>query len=69
MSRRLTLNLGLRYEYTGPLSEKSDRISNFLPAVGLVRVGQGLDTLYDRDWNNFAPLSVLPGTQKERAGR
>src|SRR5262249_41668048 len=21
----------------------------------LVRVGQGLDTLYERDWNNFAP--------------
>lgn len=54
-NRRLTLNFGLRYEYTGPLSEKSDLISNFLPAVGLVRVGQGLDTLYRRDWNNVAP--------------
>jgi hypothetical protein len=55
ISRRLTLNFGLRHEYTGPLSEKSDQISNFLPAVGLVRVGQGLNTLYDRDWNNLAP--------------
>ena len=55
INSRLTLNLGLRHEYTGPLSEKYDRISNFLPATGLVRVGQGLDTLYDRDWNNFAP--------------
>ncbi len=55
VSRKLTLNLGLRYEYTGPLSEKSDRIANFLPTVGLVRVGEGLDRLYDRDWNNFAP--------------
>ena len=52
---RLTLNFGLRYEYTGPLSEKFDRISNFIPSSGLVRVGQGLDTLYDRDCNNFAP--------------
>jgi hypothetical protein len=52
---RLTLNFGLRHEYTGPLSEKSDRISNFIPSTGLVRVGQGLDTLYERDWNNFAP--------------
>jgi Carboxypeptidase regulatory-like domain len=52
---RLTLNFGLRHEYTGPLSEKSDRISNFIPSTGLVRVGQGLDTLYDRDWNNLAP--------------
>ena len=55
MIGRLTLNLGLRYEYTGPLSEKFDRISNFVPSRGLVRVGQGLDTLYDRDLNNFAP--------------
>jgi outer membrane receptor protein involved in Fe transport len=52
---RLTLNLGLRYEYTGPFSEKLDRISNFIPSTGLVRVGQGLDTLYARDLNNFAP--------------
>lgn len=55
VSSRLTLNLGLRYEYTGPLSEKSNSISNFIPATGLVRVGQGLDTLYERDTNNFAP--------------
>jgi Carboxypeptidase regulatory-like domain len=55
ITRRLTLNFGLRHEYTGPLSEKQDRISNFLPAQGLVRVGQGLDTLYARDWNNLAP--------------
>lgn len=52
---RLTLNFGLRHEYTGPLSEKDDRISTFIPAAGLVRVGQGIDTLYDRDWNNLAP--------------
>ncbi len=51
----LTLNLGLRLEYTGPLSEKDDRISNFIPGTGLQRVGQGLDRLYERDWNNFAP--------------
>jgi hypothetical protein len=55
VNSRLTLNLGLRYEYTGPLSEKSNLISNFIPDQGLVRVGQGLDTLYDRDLNNFAP--------------
>jgi len=55
VSRRLTLNLGLRYEYSGPLSEKFDRISNFIPSQGLVQVGRGLDTLYQRDVNNFAP--------------
>ncbi len=55
VTRRLTVNLGLRYEYAGPLSEKSDLISNFIPSQGLVQVGHGLDTLYDKDWNNFAP--------------
>ena len=55
VSRRLTLNFGLRHEYTGPLSEKDDRISNFIPSTGLVQVGHGIDTLYQRDWNNLAP--------------
>src|SRR5262249_21183440 len=55
VNKRLTLNFGLRYDYIGPLSEKSKLISNFIPSRGLVQVGQGLDTLYDRDLNNFAP--------------
>jgi hypothetical protein len=55
VTRRLTLNLGLRYEYSGPFSEKFDRISNFIPSQGLVQVGHGLDRLYARDLNNFAP--------------
>jgi hypothetical protein len=55
VTSRLTLNLGLRYEYSGPFSDKLDRLSNFIPSKGLVRVGQGLDTLYERDLNNLAP--------------
>ena len=55
ITSRFTLNLGLRYDYSGPLSEKQDRISTFLPSAGLVQVGHGIDTLYARDWNNFAP--------------
>ncbi len=55
ITRRLTLNLGLRYEYIGPFSEKRDLISNFIPDRGLVQVGRGIDTLYERDGNNFAP--------------
>jgi hypothetical protein len=53
----LTLNLGLRYEYFGPLAEKEGRISN------LVFGSQGLadsrveitDQLYQPDRNNFGP--------------
>ena len=55
VTRRFTFNLGVRYEYSGPFSEKYDRISNFIPSQGLVQVGHGLDTLYESDRNNFAP--------------
>src|SRR5262249_1316886 len=54
--RRLTLNLGLRYEYLGVFKEQGDRLANFLPGTGLVRVGDArLPDLYEPDHNNFAP--------------
>jgi outer membrane receptor protein involved in Fe transport len=53
---RLTLNLGLRYEYLGIFREQYNRLSNFVPDAGLVPVGEaGLDSLYEPDYNNFAP--------------
>jgi Carboxypeptidase regulatory-like domain/TonB dependent receptor len=53
---RLTLNLGLRYEYLGVFREQYDRLSNFVPSSGLVAVGDnGLANLYGPDYNNFAP--------------
>jgi len=56
ITTRLTLNLGLRYEYLGVFREQGDRLSNFLPGRGLVPVGAvGLDRLYEPDYNNFAP--------------
>ena len=56
ITSRLTLNFGLRYEYLGIFKEESNRLSNFLPGTGLVRVGDvGLPDLYQPDHNNFAP--------------
>lgn len=53
---RLTLNLGLRYEYAGVFADAHKQISNFVPSVGLVQVGDpSLSRLYRRDRNNFAP--------------
>jgi hypothetical protein len=50
------LNLGLRWDYFGVIGEKSNLLSNFDPASGLVLVGSpGLPRLYQRDWNNFSP--------------
>ncbi len=53
---RITLNLGLRWDYFGVIGEKNNLLSNFDPASGLVLVGSpGLPRLYQRDWNNFSP--------------
>jgi hypothetical protein len=56
----LTLNLGLRYEYFTPLSEKQGRLSNFVlgPTGGQQLTGGRLVTtkqFYPPDRNNFAP--------------
>jgi hypothetical protein len=48
---RVTLNLGVRYDYFGVIGEERDRFSLFDPARGLVQV----DKLYNGDWNNFSP--------------
>ena len=55
-SSRLTLNLGLRWDYFGVIGEKNNLLSNFDRTNGLVVVGSpGLPRLYQRDWNNFSP--------------
>jgi hypothetical protein len=50
---RLTVNYGVRWDYFGVPSERSNLFYQFSPADGgtLNRVGQ----LYDKDYNNFAP--------------
>lgn len=52
----LTVTLGLRWEYFGPLGEKNNLLSNLLPDGTLALVGTaGLKGLYERDLNNLAP--------------
>ena len=51
-SPRLTLNLGMRWDYFGVVGEKDNLFYRFDPAVlDTVNAGQ----LYDKDFNNFAP--------------
>ncbi|HKI11827.1 MAG TPA: TonB-dependent receptor, partial [Candidatus Acidoferrum sp.] len=54
LSRRLTLNLGLRYDYFGIIQEKHDMFTNVDPTTGIVSpVGAG--RLYQPDYKNWAP--------------
>jgi Carboxypeptidase regulatory-like domain len=55
-SSKLTLNYGVNWNYSSPPSDPTDRISTFIPSLGgIVYAGHGIDTIYPRDWNNFAP--------------
>jgi len=72
-SSRVTLNLGLRYDYYGLIQEKHGNFTNFNPLTGAdILVGQ--DRLYQPDYDNVAPrVSVawdVTGHQKTvvRAG-
>lgn len=52
----LTFNLGLRWEYFGPIGESNGLISNLNSAGQLALVGSpGLPHAYNRDLNNFSP--------------
>jgi hypothetical protein len=51
----LSLTFGLRYDIATPLTESNDLGANFDPVNGLVQLGQGIDSLYDVDKNNFGP--------------
>ncbi len=67
----LTLNLGLRWEYYSPLTDKSGQQSNlFFGSQGLadsqVRV---TEQLFKPDWNNFGPqvgFAWTPGYLKQK---
>jgi hypothetical protein len=52
---RLTVNLGLRYEYNTPITDEKGLLGSFIPGMGLVQTGKQIPTLYNPDRKNFAP--------------
>ncbi|MBI3697288.1 MAG: TonB-dependent receptor [Acidobacteria bacterium] len=64
---RLTLNLGLRWEYHSPLVEVADRQSNFAPFTGALQLAgkdgnsRGLYNGYKRDWQPRIGFAWTPG--------
>jgi len=62
LTRRLTVNYGLRWDYFGVIHEEHNRFSIFDPtgAGSLVQVGSlGLPGLYPKDFKNFSPRASL----------
>ncbi|MGA7931752.1 MAG: carboxypeptidase regulatory-like domain-containing protein [Candidatus Sulfotelmatobacter sp.] len=57
-TKNLTLNFGLRYEFSTVLQEEHNLLGNFDPNFGLVQVKTGsnqISSLYNPDHKNFAP--------------
>ncbi len=58
VARSLTLNFGLRYEFSSVPQEEHNLLGNFDPNFGLVQVNTGphaISSLYKPDHTNFAP--------------
>ena len=55
VTRRLTINMGLRYELNTIFNEKNNLIGNFDPTQGLVQAGKQVGSVINGDHNNFAP--------------
>jgi len=68
LTRKLTVNLGLRYELNTVIKEGNNLLGNFDPNVGLVQVGKQIDSPYKGDHTNFAPRAGFAwdpwGTEK-----
>ncbi len=58
ITRRLTINLGLRYDYFGIVQEKHDMFTNVDPTTGAV-FAVGPNRLYAPDYNNWAPRTSI----------
>lgn len=59
-TRRLTVNLGLRYDYAAPWDEVNGKLSNLTPNGDLVVVGgPAIKRLYEPDRNNFGPRAGI----------
>jgi len=52
---RFTINAGVRYDYSAPISEEKNRLGNFEPSGGLEQVGVNINSPYQPDRNNFSP--------------
>src|SRR5712671_823625 len=56
VTRRLNVNWGLRWDYFGPLHSSHKDLAVFIPSSGGIGIqGNGIDSIFPPDKNNFAP--------------
>jgi outer membrane receptor protein involved in Fe transport len=55
ITKRITVNLGLRYELQGVPTEANNLFGNWEPSVGFEQVGKNISSIYKRDGTNFSP--------------
>ncbi len=55
ITKNLTLNFGVRYEFSSVPQEANNLLGNFDPNAGLVQVGHQISSLYSPDHKNFGP--------------
>jgi hypothetical protein len=71
---RITLNLGLRYEFQAVPTEAHNLLGNWEPSVGFEQVGKNISSIYNPDHRNFSPRIGIAwdvtgkGTTVVRAG-
>jgi hypothetical protein len=74
ITKKVTLNLGLRYEFQAVPTEANNLFGNWEPSVGFEQVGKNIGSIYKPDHRNFSPrLGVAwdvtgKGTTVIRAG-
>src|SRR5581483_11009533 len=59
ISRRLTVNVGIRYELSTVPKDADNLLGNFDPSLGLVQTGKQIGSIYNGDHNNFAPRAGI----------
>jgi TonB dependent receptor len=68
VSRKLSVNYGVRYEYFGPLYDRKRDLSTFIPSAAepLLFQGAGISSLYPPDRTNFAPRAGFAYRPREQ---
>ncbi len=68
VTSKLTLNLGLRWDYFGPLHNGKKDLAVFIPGKGLVIQGNGIDSIFPPDRKAIGPrigFAYQPGVAKD----